>query len=100
MQRVSINATGARCAVRGWGVLCGVRVARSHAPERRTLLLSSLIARVWSKDKQHSRAAAHQQAAAAVDKTNGAVIDVASAPCQPNAAYSHMTLPAFTAASR
>ena len=37
MRKVSIDDTGARCAVRTWGVLCGVRVARSPAPEPRVL---------------------------------------------------------------
>ena len=41
MRRVSINDTGTSCAVRTWGVLCGVGVgaARSPVPEPRVLLL-------------------------------------------------------------
>ena len=32
IRRVSIGVTGARRAVCAWGMLCGVRVARLHAP--------------------------------------------------------------------
>ena len=59
MPRVSIDATGARCAVRAWGVLCGVRVARSHAPDPRALLLlSSLTAEKTNSTQQSSRVSA------------------------------------------
>ena len=45
MGRVSIDDIGARCAVRMWGVLCRVRVARSPAPEpgARVLLVQVLL---------------------------------------------------------
>ena len=52
IRRPSIDVTGARCAVRAWGVLFGVRVARSLAPEPGARLLFSLIARVCSKKKR------------------------------------------------
>ena len=39
MRRVSIDDAGAHCAVRTWGVLCGVRVARSPAPEPRVYVV-------------------------------------------------------------
>ena len=45
MRRLSIDATGARCAVRAFGMLYGVRVARSQAPEPRAPPLLSLTAR-------------------------------------------------------
>ena len=41
-----------------WGVLCGVRVGRSHAPEPRARSLFSLTARVCSKTKTAHRAPA------------------------------------------
>ena len=67
-----------------WGVLCGVRVVRSHAPEPRARSLFSLTARVCSKTKQHTEHP--RQHAAVVHKTHGGVIDSASAPCQDSAA--------------
>ena len=53
-----VDATGACCAVRAWGVLCVVRVARSHAQEPRARQLFSLTARVCSKKKTAHRAPA------------------------------------------
>ena len=91
-RRFPIDANGARSAVHAWGVLCGVPLARPHAPEPRALQLSLLMARVCSRNKQHTkqpRTSMLQQQA--VDKTSGAVIDAASAPYRPSATYGHTT---------
>ena len=45
---------GARCEVRASGVLCALRVTRSHAPEPRAVLFSSVTVRVCSKNEQHT----------------------------------------------
>ena len=92
------DATGARWAVRAWGVLCVLRVARPHAQEPRARLHSSPTARACSKNEQHKEQL--RRHAAAVDKAHGGVIDDASASCQPSAVSGHMTLSAFAAASR
>ena len=88
IRRPSIDATGARCAVRAWGVLFGVRVARSHAPEPGARLLFSLTARVCSKKNAHT----HRAPAAVVYKARDGVFTLPT--------LRSMILPALATASR
>ena len=94
LRRVTLPVfTAASMAVnrRHRGALCSVCVGRAVrcacvAPEptaRR--LLFALTGRVCSKQKQHKEHP--RQHAVVVDKAHGGVIDVASAPCQPSAAW-------------
>ena len=84
------------------GACFAVCVRRGHAPqspEHYLLVTSNSFAdRSHLQQKQPAHSAA--SASAAVHKAHGAVIDVAAAPCDPSAAYGHVTLPAFVVASR
>ena len=75
LPRVSIDDTGARCAVRTWGVLCGVHVAH-HPPQSPGYYTTTATSLKQTKHKRNS------VTAAAVDKAYGAVIDIAAASCQ------------------
>ena len=79
------------------GACCAMCVWRGHTPQSPEHYYTFFADR--RKKKAHNK---NQHAAAVVDKTNGAVIVVESAHCQPSGAYEygHMTSPAFAAASR
>ena len=96
MRRLSIDATGARCAVCTWGVLCDVGVSTQNPQHDdyffadRSRLQQKKVARRAPASATHPpedkmlRSINSNKNVAVVDEAHGGVIDVASAPCQPS----------------
>ena len=62
IRTVSIDATGAHCAVRGWGVLFGVRAARSYDQKTRALPTTTFANLLrLQQNKQHTDQQRQQQ---------------------------------------